>query len=65
MADQDNTTQLIQELKHLADSCCSGSNFTPEHCIAGRAAVELELMTAELVRVKAELSSVKEAYGVK
>ena len=59
-----NTTQLIQELKHLADSCCSGSNFTPEHCIAGRAAVELELMAAELVRVKAELSSVKEAYQV-
>ena len=42
MPDPEYTQSLIKELRHLADSCCDGTNFTSEHCIAGRAATELK-----------------------
>ena len=45
MADQDNTTQLIQELRHLSDAGCKGTAYNSECHLAGRAAIELERLT--------------------
>jgi hypothetical protein len=42
---ENNTDKLIEELRHLAISCCEGSDFTVEHNLAGRAAIHLERLT--------------------
>ena len=60
-----DTAKLINELNHLAESCCEGSDFTLEHCIAGRAAIELELQAAHVTRLEKEVKALKEAYGIK
>ena len=42
MSDNNSTQDLIQELRHLADSCIEGTEYTYQHCLAGRAADALE-----------------------
>ena len=60
----ESTSNLIDELNHLAISCCEGSNFTREHNLAGRAAIELELQAAHVTRLEKEVKALKKAYKV-